>query len=76
MWLSDKLISKAQHDQIARAIRDGTCPPWNTGLGGEVFIHGNGSSSDWTLGCVALDNENMKELFAVIPKGTPVKIKP
>lgn len=74
--LRDKLISKAQRDQIVRAIRRQVCPPWNTRLGGEVFIHGNGSSSDWTLGCVALDNENVKELFGVIPKGTPVKIRP
>ncbi|MFY9608503.1 MAG: L,D-transpeptidase [Blastocatellia bacterium] len=74
--LRDKLISKAQRDQIVRSIRGRSCPPWNTRLGGEVFIHGNGSSSDWTLGCVALDNENMKELFGVIPKGTPVKIRP
>lgn len=74
--LRDKLISKAQRDQIVRAVRNRSCPPWNTRLGGEVFIHGNGSSSDWTLGCVALDNEKMKELFGVISKGTPVKIKP
>ncbi|HSO76343.1 MAG TPA: L,D-transpeptidase [Blastocatellia bacterium] len=72
----DKLISKAQRDQIVRSIHGRSCPPWNTRLGGEVFIHGNGSSSDWTLGCVALDNGNMKELFGVIPRGTPVKIKP
>ena len=74
--LRDKLISKAQHDQIVRSIRSRSCPPWNTRLGGEVFIHGNGSATDWTLGCVALDNTNMKELFDVIPKGTPVKIRP
>jgi len=74
--LRDKLISKAQRDQIVQAIWRKSCPPWNTRLGGEVFIHGNGSSSDWTLGCVALDNENIKELFGVIPKGTLVKIKP
>jgi murein L,D-transpeptidase YafK len=72
----EKLISKSQHDQIVRSIRGRSCPPWNTRLGGEVFIHGNGSSSDWTLGCVALDNENMKELFGAIPKGASVKIKP
>jgi murein L,D-transpeptidase YafK len=74
--LRGKLISKAQRDQIMRAIRLRSCPPWNTRLGGEVFIHGNGSATDWTLGCVALDNPNMKELFDVIPKGTPVKIRP
>jgi murein L,D-transpeptidase YafK len=72
----EKLISRSQRDQIVRSIRERSCPLWNTRLGGEVFIHGNGSSSDWTLGCVALDNENMKELFGAIPKGAPVKIKP
>jgi L,D-peptidoglycan transpeptidase YkuD (ErfK/YbiS/YcfS/YnhG family) len=51
-------------------------PPWNTPLGGEIFIHGNGSQSDWTWGCVALDNEDMKELFDAIPKGTNVVIEP
>lgn len=74
--LRDKLISKTQRDQIVRSISGRSCPPWNTRLGGEVFIHGNGSASDWTLGCVALDNQNMKELFTVIRKGTPVKIRP
>ncbi|HWN98177.1 MAG TPA: L,D-transpeptidase [Blastocatellia bacterium] len=74
--LRDKLISKAVRDQILRSISARACPPWNTRLGGEVFIHGNGSATDWTLGCVALDNANMKELFEAIPKGTPVKIKP
>lgn len=73
--LRDKLISKTQRDQIVRSIRGRSCPPWNTRLGGEVFIHGNGSTTDWTLGCVALDNANMQELFGVIPKGTPVKIR-
>jgi murein L,D-transpeptidase YafK len=74
--LRGKLISKAQRDRIVRSIRGRSCPPWNTRLGGEVFIHGNGSSSDWTLGCVALDNGNMKELFGVIARGTPVRIRP
>jgi murein L,D-transpeptidase YafK len=74
--LREKLISKSQRDQIVRAIRAHSCPPWNTRLGGEVFIHGNGSSSDWTLGCVALDDPAMKELFDAIPRGTPVRIRP
>ena len=65
----EKLISKSQHDQIVRSIRGSSCPPWSTRLGGEVFIHGNGSSSDWTLGCVALDTRIMKELFGAIRRG-------
>jgi murein L,D-transpeptidase YafK len=74
--LRDGLIDRAQHNEIISALDRRQRPPWNTRLGGEIFIHGNGSSSDWTWGCVALDNEDMKELFAAIPKGTSVVIEP
>jgi lipoprotein-anchoring transpeptidase ErfK/SrfK len=33
-------------------------------------------SSDWTFGCAALENHEIKELFDIIPTGTPVRIKP
>lgn len=74
--LRDGLITRAQHDRIVRANRQGRCPPWDTRLGGEIFIHGGGTASDWTLGCVALGNEHVKELFAHLPAGTPVRIEP
>ncbi|HXD33556.1 MAG TPA: L,D-transpeptidase [Pyrinomonadaceae bacterium] len=74
--LRDGKISKAQHDQIAAAIKLKKTPPQHTRLGGDIFIHGNGASSDWTWGCVALENEDMKELYDVIAVGTPVTIKP
>jgi len=41
-----------------------------------IYIHGNGASSDWTWGCVALENEDIEELYRVVPVGTPVTIKP
>lgn len=74
--LAGGLITQAQFNEIARAIDRRTRPRWDTELGGEIFIHGHGSSSDWTLGCVALDNKDMKELFDAVPKGTPVLIAP
>jgi len=74
--LRDGLISRAQHDAIVRAIKRKATPPQNTKLGGDIFIHGNGASSDWTWGCVALENEHVKELFNAVPVGTPVTIKP
>ena len=74
--LREKVISRAQHDAIVRAIKRKATPPQNTALGGDIYIHGNGSSSDWTWGCVALENEDVKELFGAIPLGTPVTIKP
>src|SRR5262245_44080493 len=80
--LKEGLITKAEHQAIVGAIRAKTKPPQNTGLGGDIFIHGGGTGKlfglvqDWTLGCVALENEEIKELFEMIPVKTPVKIVP
>jgi murein L,D-transpeptidase YafK len=74
--LRDGLISRAQHDAIVKAITRKATPPQNTALGGDIYIHGNGASSDWTWGCVALENEDIRELFDAVPVGTTVTIKP
>ncbi len=74
--LAEALITQAQHDAILAAHRRHATPPWNTALGGEIFIHGSGAGSDWTLGCIALEDADMTELFATIPIGTPVEIRP
>jgi murein L,D-transpeptidase YafK len=44
-------------------------PPQNTPLGGEILIHGGGGTSDWTLGCVAMDNPAIDALRAGMPSG-------
>ena len=74
--LRDGLITKAQHDAIVEAHRKKAAPPQYTKLGGLIYIHGHGAKSDWTLGCVALENEDIKELYDAVPLGTPVTIKP
>lgn len=74
--LRQKLISRAQYDAIVGAIKRKATPPQNTALGGDIYIHGNGASSDWTWGCVALENEDIKELFDAVQVGTAVTIKP
>ena len=74
--LRDGLISQAQHDAIVKALRRKATPPQNTALGGDIYIHGNGATSDWTWGCVALENEDIRELFDAVPVGTTVTIKP
>jgi murein L,D-transpeptidase YafK len=73
--LRDRLITREQHDQIVSAIERGEMPPQNTPLGGEIYIHGRGSREDWTWGCVALDDDDMKELFEAVTAGTPVVIE-
>jgi murein L,D-transpeptidase YafK len=71
----DGLITRGQYDQIVRAIERKRLPLQNTRLGGEIFIHGSGSASDWTWGCIALDNKDMKELFDAVPIGTSVTVR-
>jgi murein L,D-transpeptidase YafK len=80
--LNSGLITKSEYQAIVNAIRNQAKPPQNTRLGGDIFIHGGGTGKlfgvnrDWTLGCVALENDEIKELFDLLPVKTPVRIVP
>ncbi len=62
------------------AHKKGVCP------GGDIMIHGLGKEfvhlgkdhilHDWTLGCVALTNEEIDEIFNTTKLGTTVEIMP
>lgn len=65
----DGIITKSQRDSIVAALERGEKPNQNTALGGEILIHGGGSFTDWTLGCVALDDADIDALRALLPKG-------
>ncbi len=71
-----ELINPLQYRDIVVAYDTHCKPPWNTALGGEIFIHGGGAMADWTDGCVALYDSDMRELFTVANVGTPVSIFP
>lgn len=83
--LSSGMISKEESESIVSAHKEKKLPPWKTALGGEVGIHGGGRFSsdgkdilgyDWTLGCVALTDEQSYDLFYFAELGTPVLILP
>lgn len=49
--------------------------------GGDIFIHGRadkdkGRGKDWTAGCIAVSDEEIEEIFAMVPLGTPIFIYP
>jgi len=71
---STRLISESEYSQIVEAIANTKRPPWNTKLGGEIGIHGGGAESDWTLGCIALSNSDIEEVFMFVNLGTSVTI--
>jgi murein L,D-transpeptidase YafK len=72
--LKDKIISREEFDAIELAINEKRMPPQKTALGGEIYIHGGGVENDWTNGCVALRNEEIKEIFDAIQVGAAVVI--
>lgn len=74
--LREGLINRTQYDTIIEAIHKKVAPPQYTKLGGLIYIHGHGSSRDWTWGCVALENADIKELYSAVSVGTPVTILP
>lgn len=71
-----KLIDAKTAEVIRQAVAKKRPPPQNTRLGGDVGIHGGGSSIDWTLGCIAVTDDEIEWLFARVRVGDPVLIEP
>ena len=78
--LSLRISYPSKSDQW-RAKRNGVDP------GGDIFIHGlpNGKgwkrwkynkSNDWTNGCIAVYDHEIREIWNLVPDGTPITIKP
>ncbi|RME33723.1 MAG: L,D-transpeptidase [Gammaproteobacteria bacterium] len=83
--LKGGLISREQFDAIVRALKEGRLPPQDTPLGGAIGIHGLGEENgkklvihrnyNWTEGCIALTNAEVRELRRYITIGTKVVIR-
>lgn len=73
-------VSYPNAEDRKRAARLGVAP------GGAIMIHGlpNGKGYigaahrlyDWTLGCIAVTDEEIDEIWDLVPVGTPVEIRP
>jgi murein L,D-transpeptidase YafK len=75
-------ISQAELDAILQALRHHRTPPQNTPLGGQLGIHGLGHGNpsvqqavNWTNGCVALTNRQIRRLSRWIHLGSRVVIR-
>jgi murein L,D-transpeptidase YafK len=78
-YLSLKISYPSKADKII-ASQKGVHP------GGDIMIHGVGENwnwvganhtlRDWTLGCIAVTNQEIEELYQFTAIGTPVEIKP
>ncbi|WP_408635328.1 L,D-transpeptidase family protein [Pelagovum pacificum] len=67
-------ISYPDPEDVARALEAGLDP------GGDIFIHGTPDMfvgrRDWTAGCIAVSNEAIEEIYAMVQDGTPIVIYP
>jgi len=73
-------VSYPNAEDRKRAAKLGVAP------GGAIMIHGlpNGKGwvgaghrlYDWTLGCIAVTDEEIDEIWELVPVGTPVEIRP
>ncbi len=79
---AEGIISRADLDAILEAVRQHRLPPQNTPLGGHLGIHGVGRGEpaihgafNWTDGCVALTNQQIRQLSRWMHVGTQVVIR-
>lgn len=73
-------ISYPRPHEVAAARARGVAP------GGLIMIHGLPNDApflgrlhrfaDWTLGCIAVTNDEIEEIWRVVPDGTPIEIRP
>jgi murein L,D-transpeptidase YafK len=67
-------ISYPNEEDIAEAEELGESP------GGDIFIHGTPNpwrrGDDWTAGCIAISNREMREVYSMVRLGTPIDIYP
>jgi murein L,D-transpeptidase YafK len=73
-------VSYPDSADTARAAAEGVPP------GGDIFIHGlpNGPRkffvrhprSDWTVGCVAVTDREIREIWSLVPTGARIVIHP
>jgi L,D-peptidoglycan transpeptidase YkuD (ErfK/YbiS/YcfS/YnhG family) len=72
--LKQNLITPEEYDSMTTAILEKRIPLQNTKLGGEIYLHGGGTANDWTKGCVALVDDEIKEILDAITIGMKVNI--
>lgn len=67
-------ISYPNTEDYAQAVAQGRSP------GGDIFIHGTPRSvlgqPDWTVGCIAVTNDEVELIYAMVEDGTPILIVP
>ena len=80
--LQNGTINQSVFERIAKAHARGATPPQDTPLGGMIGLHGVGRGSleihrlvNWTAGCIALENDQIRRLATMLSPGVEVEIR-
>ncbi len=74
--LAGGLINQTEYDDIIAANSNGDTPSFDTALGGDIEIHGARDYENNSAGCIELTDEEMIELYELVPLGTRVYVLP
>lgn len=58
----ERRLTRRELVAIGTAVTGGRRPPQRTALGGDILLHGGGSAVDWTDGCIAFDDHDLRAL--------------
>ena len=72
----DERIDRSTRNAIIEAIDGGKRPPWDTPMGGSIGIHGKYDDREFTQGCIAISDDNVRILWEYAQTGTSVEILP
>ncbi|MFW6346586.1 MAG: L,D-transpeptidase family protein, partial [Halomonas sp.] len=80
--LAEGLITEEEAERIRRYYRQHRLSYPDTALGGHIGIHGLGNRDpflnqrvDWTEGCLAVENDQVRALASLVAVDTPVLIQ-
>ncbi|MBZ9685352.1 L,D-transpeptidase family protein [Clostridium estertheticum] len=72
--LENGLIDELEFKEVEIKIQTGKRPNFSTPLGGAIGIHGGGTLGDWTAGCIALSDDDIRIIWEYTKINTSVEI--
>ena len=66
---------RALHVEYPTAAESAQAQAGGYDPGGEIMVHGLKNGLGW-VGCIAVTNPEIEELYRIVPDGTPIAIRP
>ncbi len=74
--LEQAIIDEETYQAICTAHDTNGRIPWDSALGGEIYIHGDYETRTWSEGCIRMKKADIEEVYRLTDIGTKVVINP